>query len=163
MQILACLLWLLPLGPHPHPKTTLSPPAPEFATLAAAKAFFYGLDDQHNRAMIARDSAFFARHYAPAFYNCTPIGGINNKAAEIQTQLHGPWVSVERIAPQLDVFAYADGLASLAVSKHTRVRVPAGGVRDTYVRRTVIYQKTAGQWRAIAGQVTYLLPQTVGL
>lgn len=162
MKTLACLLWLLPLGAHPHHQTAGPPPAPEFATLAEAKAFFYGLDDQHNRAMIARDSAFFARHYAPAFYNCTPLGGINNKAAEIQTQLHGPWVSTERIAPQLDVFAYAGGLASLVVSKRTKVRTPTG-VRDTYVRRTVIYQKTDGQWQAIAGQVTYLLPQTVGL
>ena len=70
------------------------------------------------------------------------------------------WVSIERIAPQLDVFTYGGDAALLMMTKHVRVRTPTGIV-DTYPRRTIAYRRINGQWLAVAGQVTYLKPATV--
>nr|WP_262905941.1 nuclear transport factor 2 family protein [Hymenobacter terricola] len=113
------------------------------------------------RAMVGRDSAFFARRFASTYYNCTPNGDLNNKAAEIQTLIHGPWVTVESMAPQFDIFAYSGNVASLTGTKRIKIRTPAGE-SFIYVRRTTIFQHIEGQWQAISGQGTYVLTRYVG-
>ncbi len=136
-------------------------PAAEFSTMADARAYFTDLEAQQMRAMVGRDSAFFARYYAPAYYNCTPNGEINNKAAEIQTLLRGPWVTVEAMAPQFDVFAYSGDVASLTGTKRIKIRTPAGE-SFIYVRRTLVFQKLDGRWQGISGQGTYAQTRFVG-
>ncbi len=162
MKKIAFLLFLLPFGGICQNRASRAPQPPtEFASPAEAKAFFYGLDDQHNHAMLTHDSAFYVRLYADSFINCDPFGALANKAAEIQNQLHArDWVSVERIAPQFDVFTYGGNTALLMMTKHVRFRTPTGIV-DTYPRRTIAFQKNNGQWQAVAGQVTYLKPAVV--
>lgn len=160
MKKILCLLWLLPLGACK--KEEAAPQAPtEFATPAEARAYFDDLDAQQMRAMVGRDSAFFARYFAPAYYNCTPNGDLNNKAAEIQTLIHGPWVTVERMAPQFEIFAYAGDLASLTGTKRIKIRTPVGE-SFIYVRRTNVYQKMEGRWLVISGQGTYVQTRYVG-
>lgn len=132
MKILAYLLCLLPLAAACQKKNDVTPQAlAEFASAADAKAYFYDRDAQHMRALVGRDSAFFARNFADSYYNCTPYGNLNNKAAEIQTLIHGPWVTMESIAPQFDVFTYAGDLASLTNTKRIKIRTPAGGPAST--------------------------------
>ena len=145
MKNLAYLLWLLPLGACQKDESVApNAAAPEFASPAEARAFFDDLDAQQMRAMVGRDSAFFARYYATSYLNCTPYGELNNKAAEIQTLLRGPWVSVERMAPQFDIFAYSGDLASLTGTKRIKIRTPAGE-SFLYVRRTIVFQKLNGR------------------
>lgn len=162
MKKLAYLLCLLPFCGVCQKKTDVAPQtSTEFASTADAKAFFYDLDAQQMRAMVGRDSAFFALHFADTYYNCTPNGDLNNKAAEIQTLIHGPWVTMVNIAPQLDVFACTNDVASLTGTKRIKIRTPAGE-SFIYVRRTMVYQKLNGQWKSISGQGTYVLPRYVG-
>ena len=162
MKNLIYLLCLLPFVGACQKKNDASPQAPAaFASVAEARAFFDDLDIQHMRAMVGRDSAFFAKHFADSYSNCTPYGDLNNKAAEIQTLIHGPWVTVERIAPQLEVFAYAGDLASLTGTKRIKIRTPAGE-SFLYVRRTMVYQKTNGLWQSISGQGTLVQTRYVG-
>ncbi|GAB3879465.1 hypothetical protein GCM10028824_43010 [Hymenobacter segetis] len=161
MKRLAYLLCLLPLCGACQKKNDVTPQAAEFASAADAKAFFYGRDAEHNRAMAGHDSAFFARNFADAYYNCTPNGDLNNKAAEIQTLIHGPWVTVENMAPQFDVFAAAADAAALTTTKRIKIRTPAGE-SFLYVRRTMVYQKLNGQWLSISGQGTYVQTRYVG-
>lgn len=160
MKNFAYLLWLLPLAACKKEET--APQAPtEFATPAEARAYFDDVDARQMRAMVGRDSAFFAQYFAPDYYNCTPNGEVFNKAAEIQTLLRGPWVSVERIAPQFEIFAYAGDLASLTGTKRIKIRTPAGE-SFIYVRRTNVFQKLEGRWQLISGQGTYVQTRFVG-
>jgi hypothetical protein len=162
MKKTAYLLCLLPFCCACEKKNDVTPQASTaFATTADAKAFFYNLDDQHNRAMVAKDSAYFIKYYAPAYYNCTPNTDLNNRPAEIQTLLHTPWAVVERMAPQFDVFAYAGDLAAMTVTKRIKLRTPAGE-QTIYVRRCIVFQKANDQWQAISGQGTYVATRYVG-
>lgn len=157
-----CLLWLLPLCACE--KNEVSPQTPaqtDFASATDARAFFIDLADQNHRAIVAHDSAFFANSYAATYYNCTPTGEINNKAADIRNLLSRSWVSIERIAPQYDVFSQNGDVATLLITNRNQVRTRAG-VQQAYVRRTLAFQKTGGQWQFIASQGTTLLPATVG-
>ncbi|MBC8082740.1 MAG: nuclear transport factor 2 family protein [Hymenobacter sp.] len=162
MKSFTYLLCLLPLGAC-NEKDTPGPQTPaSFATPTEARAFFDDLDAQQMRAMVNRDSAFFARHYAPSYYNCTPYGELNDKAAEIQTLLRGPWLTVERMAPQLDIFAYSGNMASLTGTKRIKIRTPAGE-QFIYVRRTIVFEKNPdGQWQGISGQGTLVQTRYVG-
>jgi hypothetical protein len=162
MKKLAYLLCLLPICGACQKKNDVTPQAAtDFASAADAKAFFYDRDTQHNRAMAGHDSAFFALHFADAYYNCTPNGDLNNKAAEIQTLIHGPWVTVENMAPQFDVFTYTTDVASLTNTKRIKIRTPAGE-SFIYVRRTMVYQKLNGLWKSVSGQGTYVQTRYVG-
>ena len=162
MKKIAYLLCLLPFLGGCQKKNDVTPQAPsEFASEADAKAFFYNRDAEQNRAIVARDSAFLARNYADTYYNCTPNGELNNKAAEIQTLIRGPWVTVENMAPQFDVFATAADVASLTTTKRIKIRTPAGE-SFLYVRRTMVYQKLNGEWRAVSGQGTNVQTRYVG-
>lgn len=113
------------------------------------------------RAKVGSDSAFFARFYAGSYHNCTPNGDLNNKAAEIQTLLHGPWVTVEAIAPQFNIFAYANDLASPTGTKRIKIRTPAGG-SFIYVRRILVFRRLHGAWQGIFGQGAYVQTKYVG-
>ena len=156
------LLCLLPLCGACQKKTDVTPQAiPNFASGADAKAYFYDRDAQHNRAMVGHDSAFFARYFADTYYNCTPYGDLNNKAVEIQTLIHGPWVTVENMAPQFDVFTYANDVATLTGTKRIKIRTPAGE-SFLYVRRTMVFQKLNGQWLSVSGQGTLVQTRYVG-
>ena len=158
----AYLLCLLPFAAACQKKTDAAPQAvPEFASAADAKAYFYNRDAEHNRAMTGHDSAFFARNFADSYSNCTPYGDLNNKAAEIQTLIHGPWVTVESMAPQLDVFTYANDVATLTGTKRIKIRTPAGE-SFLYVRRTMVFQKLNGQWLSVSGQGTLVQTRYVG-
>ncbi|WP_310391741.1 nuclear transport factor 2 family protein [Hymenobacter sp.] len=161
MKRVAYLLWLLPLGACENKKDVAPQVPTDFATPADAKAFFYDLDAQQMRAMVGRDSAFFARHYATTYYNCTPYGELNDKATEIQTLLRGPWVTVEAIAPQFDVFAHSGDQALLTNTKRIKIRTPAGE-SFIYVRRTIGFQKIDGRWQGISGQGTLVQTRYVG-
>ena len=162
MKKTAYLLYLLPLCGACQKKTDVAPQAtPEFASAADAKAFFYNRAAEHNRAMAGHDSAFFAKNFADTYYNCTPYGDLNNKAAEIQTLIHGPWVTVENMAPQFDVFTYATDAASLTDTKRIKIRTPAGE-SFLYVRRTMVFQKRNGQWLSVSGQGTLVQTRYVG-
>ncbi|HEX8429150.1 nuclear transport factor 2 family protein [Hymenobacter sp.] len=160
-NVASLLVCLLPLCACDKKEEAAPQATPEFATPADARAYFDDLDAQQMRAMVSRDSAFFARHYAPSYYNCTPYGELNNKAAEIQTLLHGPWVTVEHIAPQFDIFAYSGNMASLTGTKRIKIRTPAGE-SFIYVRRLAVFQKIDGQWQAISGQGTLVQTRFVG-
>lgn len=161
MKKIAYFLCLLPLGACQKTESVAPQTPAEFATAADAKAYFYTLDDQHNRAMVAKDSAFFVKYYGAPYYNCTPNNELNNKAAEIKTLMHGPWLTVERMAPQFDIFAYTGDLATMTVTKRIKVRTPAGD-SFIYVRRSIIFQKGTAQWQAISGQGTYVSTTYVG-
>lgn len=162
MKKLRYLLCLLPLCMACDDESASLPlAAPEFASKEAARAYFDNLDAQQMQAMVNRDSAFFARHYASTYYNCTPYGELNNKAAEIQTLLRGPWVTVERIAPQLDIFAYSGNVASLTGTKRIKIRTPAGE-SFIYVRRLIVFEKLDGRWQAVSGQGTLVQTRFVG-
>ena len=136
-------------------------PAAEFASSEAARAYFTDLEAQQMRAMVGRDSAFFARYYADSYYNCTPYGELNDKAAEIQTLLRGPWVTVEPMATEFDIFSHSGDMASLTTTKRIKVRTPAG---ESFirVRRTIVFQKLDGRWQGISGQGTLVQPRFVG-
>lgn len=161
MKKLLYLLCFLPLAACQKNNTVAPQVAPEFATADEAKTYFYRLDDDHNRAMVAKDSAYFARYYSAPYYNCTPNNELNNKAAEIQTLIHGPWQTVERMAPQFDIFAYTPDLTTMIVTKRIKIRTPAGD-SFLYVRRSIVFQKISGQWQAISGQGTYVATRFVG-
>jgi|GEM_PF-5944485 len=162
MKKFSYLLCLLPLCAACDDKNSAAPqPKPEFATPEAARAYFDDLDARQMQAMMNRDSAFFAQHYAESYYNCTPLGEVNNKAAEIQTLLRGPWVTVERMAPQFDIFAYSGDVASLTGTKRIKIRTPAGE-SFIYVRRTIVFQKMNSRWQAISGQGTFAQTRFVG-
>ncbi len=155
------LLWLLPLCACE--KDEVAPQTPnEFATPADASLFFLDLVDQNHRAIVGRDSAFFISRYADNYYNCTPAGEINNKAADIRNLLSRSWVSIERVAPQFDVFSQHGDQATVIVTNRNKARTPAG-VQEAYVRRTLVFQKTGAQWQFVASQGTNVQPRAVGL
>ncbi|PJJ60957.1 nuclear transport factor 2 family protein [Hymenobacter chitinivorans] len=161
MKKLFYLLWLLPLAACNDQAPATPTTTTEFSSPEEARTFFYALDDQHNRAMAGHDSAFFAGHFAPGYFNCTPNNELNDKAAEIQTLIHGPWLTVQRMAPQFDVFAFAGNLASLTLTKRIKIRTPAGE-QFIYVRRTTVFEHQGAGWRAISGQGTYVQTRYVG-
>ncbi|MCF2502031.1 nuclear transport factor 2 family protein [Dyadobacter sp. CY107] len=125
------------------------------------KEFFIKLDDQHNRAMEQKDSAALDYLFAAQYINCTPNGEINDKAAEIKTLIHGPWKSVERVAPKYDIFAFSGKVASLTLTKKVRIDTPVGE-KVLYVRRTTVYKQIDKRWQAISGQGTMIMPKLLG-
>lgn len=128
-----------------------------FRNADEAKKFFERLDDEHNRAMVTKDSSFFAGNFADGFINCTRKGEINNKAEEIKSLLAMPLTKVERVAPQFEIFTYSENLSTFSVTKKLSWKDAA----VNYVRRTTVYQLINGKWQAVAGQGTFVLPNYV--
>jgi hypothetical protein len=121
------------------------------------RQFFYEIDDAFNRAMVTKDSIFFATHFAESFINCTPLGEINSKADEIVTLLKLPLQLVERTAPKYDVFKYSDRIATMSVTK----KLTRKDSTVSYVRRTIIYELIEGKWLIVSGQGTSVLAKYI--
>lgn len=126
-----------------------------FAQKDAEKAFFYTLDDQYNASMISKDSSFFAHYFAENYINCTPLGEINDKKAEIKALIALPLTQVERTLPEFDIFMLADKVATMSVVK--KLTRKDGGVM--LVRRTTVFNLINDKWFAVSGQGT-LVPNT---
>jgi len=121
------------------------------------KQFFYEIDDAFNRAMVTKDSMFFAAHFAESFINCTPLGDVNSKTDEIATLLKLPLQLVERTALKYDIFKYSDKIATMSVTK--KLTRKDSGV--SYVRRTIVYELINGKWLIVSGQGTNVLPKYI--
>src|SRR4030095_4451199 len=128
-----------------------------FKSTDEAKTFFEKLDDNHNTAMVTKDSSFFSGYYSDIFINCTRNGEINNKAEEIKSLLAMPLTNVERVAPRYEIFTYSGNLSTFSVTK----KLTAKDASVSYVRRTTIYKLINGTWQAVAGQGTFVLSRYV--
>jgi hypothetical protein len=129
----------------------------ESKTINEMKQFFYKLDDDFNLAMTNKDSLFFVNTFADSFINCTPLGEINSKSAEISTLLNLPFTHVERVALKYDIFTYSDKIATMSVTK----KITRKDSSIIYVRRSIVYQFVEGKWLIASGQGTSVLPKYI--
>ena len=128
-----------------------------FKNTDEAKTFFEKLDDEHNTAMVTKDSSFFSGYYSEMFINCTRNGEINNKAEEIKSLLAMDLTKVERVTPQYNIFTYSDDLSTFSITKKLSWR----DSKVTYVRRTIVFQLIRGKWQAVSGQGTHVLAKYI--
>ena len=136
---------------------TKNPNTMDSKDIGKMKQFFYEIDDAFNRAMVTKDSIFFANHFAESFINCTPLGDVNSKTDEIATLLKLPLQLVERTASKYDIFKYSDKIAIMSVIK--KLTRKDSGV--SYVRRTIVYELIDGKWLIVSGQGTNVLPKYI--
>src|SRR4030095_12690106 len=116
-----------------------------FKSTDEAKTFFEKLDDDHNTAMVTKDSFFFSGYYSDIFINCTRNGEINNKTEEIKSLLAMDLTKVERVTPQYNIFTYSDNLSTISITK----KLTWKDSKVTYVRRTIVFQLIKGKWQAV--------------
>lgn len=109
------------------------------------------LNEQHVRAFMTADVAWFQEHLADDFVCIAPDGAIFDKAEFLRNSARGPQVTEFKLA-EVDV-QIVGASGEVALIRATGLFTRPDGTTGTS-RYVDIYERRAGTWRAVSAQTT---------